>query len=91
MKPVTITTNDDHYLLDDGKSVRSRAETTIKIISQPSGVTLTLGCDDGEGNFSAWTNGTFTGDTTLKHGVGAKLMIRSAGITDDPVKLLVSE
>ncbi len=90
MEVKTIATNGDHRLPERTNAVRPYERTSVIIIENIDGATITFGVADDEGNFIGYADGAITEDGVINHGFATELMVRISGIITNPVKMGLS-
>ena len=86
MEFIEFDTDGDFFLPPTQTNVIDRRDTTVVIHSNIDAATITFGSADAADGFKAYADGGLdTGDAVINHGVGAKLMVRLAGIGANPV------
>jgi len=88
MAQIVIATDGDYVLPETPNRIAmSAAMSTVMIMENVDGATVTFGLSDEVGAFKAYPDGTIAVGDTIYHGRGVVLMARVIGITSNPVKI----
>jgi len=74
MKYLTLDKNGEFHLEPTKGNVFQRESTTIKFFSGLGAATVTFGCRDKAGAFSAYKDGVIDQDAVINHGAGAAVI-----------------
>lgn len=74
-----ITADGDYDLPPVHGTVTERDRLMVKVFLNPGSATIIFGCKGNDGNFSAFADGTITGEAVLNVGFGTQLMVQVSG------------
>lgn len=86
--------SDGDYYISPGSGpteVTRSAVSTVMVVDNVDGATLTYGLEGDSSNFVEYPNGTIAVGDIIAHGMGVKLMVQVSGITSNPVILRVNQ
>lgn len=90
MAQTVITENGDFFLAtEEDAQVTQTDASTVLVLENSAGASLLFGVGDENDSFVPYPNGAFTDGKRIRHGRGARLMVRASEISADSVTIRV--